>query len=167
MSTVFAGTYNADSGDYINGVACKFLVGIGTADNNRKNGLAVLGSGVVLAPESPNSIASASAASGNTAEKMLVTYGMLQDYAPKTPGAIGKPAQTIVTLAVADWSSFEQTVSIPDMTADAVVLIEPSGNPHAYYTDEIFLSSQASGSLTFGCSVAPTVDISVKVVYWP
>ena len=167
VSTVFAGTYNADSGDYINSVPCKFLVGIGTADNNRKNGLAVLGSGVVLAPESPNSIASASAASGNTAEKMLVTYAMLQDYAPKTPGAIGKPAQTIVTLAAADWSSLEQTIDISDMTASAVVLTEPSGNPHMYYANDVYLSSQADGHLTFGCTSAPSGDVSVKVVYWP
>lgn len=167
VSTVFAGTYNADSGDYINSVPCKFLVGIGTADSNRKNGLAVLGSGVVLAPESPNSIASASAASGNTAEKMLVTYAMLQDYAPKTPGAIGKPAQTIVTLTAADWSSLEQTVDISDMTASAVVLTEPSGNPHMYYANDVYLSSQTDGHLTFGCTSAPSGDVSVKVVYWP
>lgn len=168
-STVIVGTYNDDDNGlgYISGQNCKFLVGVGTADNDRKNGLAVMSTGTVAAPSCADTVNAALGGWSGDSRKVLVTYGMLQDYAPKTPGAIGKPAQTIVTLTAADWSSFEQTVSLSDMTASAVVLIEPSGNPHAYYTDEIFLSSQAAGSLTFGCSVAPTVDINVKVVYWP
>jgi hypothetical protein len=168
-SGTIVGSYNDDDNGlgYLSGQKCTFLVGAGTSDNDRKNGLAVMSTGTVAAPSCADTVNGALGGWYGDSRKILITYGMLQDYAPKTPGAIGKPAQTIVTLTAADWSSFEQTVSLSDMTASAVVLIEPSGNPHAYYTDEIYLSSQEAGSLTFGCSVAPTVDISVKVVYWP
>lgn len=72
---------------------------------------------------------------------------------------------TTATLAVADWSSNTQTVSVTGMTATAVVLIAPAPASQADYTDAgIVCTAQAAGTLTFTCDTTPTNAIVVNVV---
>ena len=164
------GAYNDDSNNngYIGGNKAQLVVGIGTSDNNRKNGFVVMQSGSLLAPECADTIEEATSASAISynPNKTIVTYGMLQDYAPRTPGAVGKPAVTLVTLASNGWSSDEQTVSVSNMSASCVVIAQPNGNPYAYNYHEVYVKEQGTDQLTFKCSTTPQVDIDVKVVYW-
>lgn len=72
---------------------------------------------------------------------------------------------TTVTLAVADWSSNTQTVNVTGMTADGVVLVNPTPANQSAYTDAgILCTAQAAGSLTFTCDTVPSADIVVTVV---
>jgi len=72
---------------------------------------------------------------------------------------------TTATLAVADWSSNTQTVSVTGMTADGVVLVSPTpANQSAYTSAGILCTAQAAGSLTFTCVTVPSADITVTVV---
>lgn len=72
---------------------------------------------------------------------------------------------TTATLAVADWSSNTQTVSVTGMTANGVVLVSPTpANQSAYTSAGILCTSQAAGSLTFTCDTVPSADITVTVV---
>jgi len=162
------GAYNDDSSacGYTTGAKVQLVVGIGTADNDRKNGFVVLQTGELLAPECTNSISEATSHIYSNPNKLIVTYGMLQDYAPRTPGAVGKPAVTIVTLSANDWSSDEQTVTVTDMSASCVVIAQPNASPYAYNYHEIYVKEQGTDTLTFKCATVPAVDIDVKVVYW-
>lgn len=72
-----------------------------------------------------------------------------------------------VTLAAADWSNFEQTVSVADVTADNRVEVSPGGNLAnytAYVENFIVCTAQAEGTLTFTCASVPSGDITVNVV---
>ena len=72
---------------------------------------------------------------------------------------------TTATLAVADWSSNTQTVSITGITADGVVMVSPTPANQSAYTDAgILCTAQAAGSLTFTCDTVPGADITVTVV---
>lgn len=164
-NVMFCGVYNSMTG--VEGA--KFIVGVGSQDNDRHNGLIIYSSGTAVAPIAPDTIQAGIAGitgSSMPSNKMLITYGMLQDYAPKNGGAVGKPSATIVTLTAAGWSNDEQTVSVPGISSGSVVIVQPSGNPGAWYIHEIYLVSQGTDELTFSYSTVPTVDVSVKVVYW-
>lgn len=72
---------------------------------------------------------------------------------------------TTATLAVADWSSNTQTVSITGITAGGVVMVSPTpANQSAYTSAGILCTAQAAGSLTFTCDTVPSADITVTVV---
>ena len=164
-TVMFCGVYNSMTG--VEGA--KFIVGVGSQDNDRHNGLIIYSSGTMVAPIAPDTIQAGIAGitgSSMPSNKMVITYGMLQDYAPKNGGAVGKPSSTIVTLTAAGWSNDEQTVSVPGISSGSVVIVQPSGNPGAWYIHEIYLVSQGTDELTFSYSTVPTVDVSVKVVYW-
>lgn len=169
VGEIITGAYNVYQGaGYSSAGKAQYIVGIGTSDNNRKDGFVVTTSGTLLAPSCSDSISEATSGSAIAydANKAVVTYGMLQDYAPMTPGAIGKPIQTIVTLVSSNWSGNEITVPVTNMTSSCVVIIQPDGDPSGFYTDKIYLKTQGTDELTFGCGVTPSVDIPVKVVYW-
>ena len=72
---------------------------------------------------------------------------------------------TTARLAVADWSSNTQTVSVTGMTADGVVFVNPTpANQSAYTSAGILCTAQAAGTLTFTCDTVPSADITVTVV---
>lgn len=74
-------------------------------------------------------------------------------------------ANTTVTLAVADWSSSTQTVSVTGVTATSVVLVAPDSASQSDYTSAgILCTAQGAGTLTFTCSTTPTNAITVNVV---
>jgi len=162
---IFLGAYNS-MGETTN---AQVVIGIGTSESERSNGFVVYKNGITAAPACPNTVSAASsaaAADGIDAGKVLVSYAMLQDYTSPGGGGSSRPTVTVLNLEAANWSNEELTESLPNITENSIVIIQPSGNPHAFYTDEIYLKSQGEGEVTFGCSVVPSVDITVKVVYW-
>lgn len=165
--SMFLGAYNTMTGT----TGAMFTVGIGN-DSTRKNGFVIFDSGVMAAPSSPDTITggtSAMATTGLNSDKMVVTYGMMKDYTGPGGGGSSRPHVGTVTLAAADWdgSTFEQTVSLTGMTAGAIVIVQPIGSPQQFNYHNVYLDSQGADELTFKCTTTPTLDISVKVVYWP
>ena len=70
-----------------------------------------------------------------------------------------------VTLASANWSSKEITVSATGVTASNTVIVSPSpANINDYATNSVYCSAQGSGTLTFSCNTEPSVDIDVNVL---
>lgn len=168
-SIIYIGSYNSDSNaeGYINMATPQLIVGIGTSDNDRKNGFVVMKNGILLAPECPNTVSEATSGTYSDARKLVMTYGLVMDYVHNvSPGTTGKPGQVVVTLNASDWSNSEQTIDFSGVDDNSVVIIAPSGSPDLFYTDRIYLKSQGEGELTFGCLFAPAENVDVKVVYW-
>lgn len=70
-----------------------------------------------------------------------------------------------VTLAAANWSNNEITVTATGVTASNTVIVAPDPSSMADYTSwGVYCSSQASNSLTFVCDTEPSNDIVVNVV---
>ena len=70
-----------------------------------------------------------------------------------------------VTLAAANWSNNEITVSATGVTASNTVIVSPAPSDIADYADcGVYCSAQGSGTLTFGCSDTPSGDIVVNVL---
>jgi hypothetical protein len=70
-----------------------------------------------------------------------------------------------VTLAAANWSGNEITVTATGVTASNTVICSPDPSDYSDYTDaEIYCSAQGSGTLTFSCDTEPASDIDVNVV---
>lgn len=179
---VYVGSYNTMNGVTEGGNANKgqFVVGIGTGENDRKNGFIVFTNGNVMAPNAPSSYAALQSTGyrGNV-DKSLATWEQIKTYTI-TPGKTGKPMTGSVSLKgtpgtsgemnkwVLNGQVYEQTVTLAGSYTTSVILTFPDGDPHAYYTDEIYYINQPEdGKIKFGCSTLPSVDIQVKVVYWP
>lgn len=72
---------------------------------------------------------------------------------------------TTATLAVADWSSNTQTVTVSGVKADSVVFVSPApASASDYASAGILCTAQAVNSLTFTCTTTPTNAITVNVV---
>lgn len=72
---------------------------------------------------------------------------------------------TTATLAVADWSSSTQTVTVSGVTADSVVFVSPApASASDYASAGILCTAQAANSLTFTCTTTPTNAITVNVI---
>lgn len=72
---------------------------------------------------------------------------------------------TTATLAVADWSSNTQTVTVSGVKADSVVFVSPApASASDYVSAGIFCTAQAADSLTFTCTTTPTNAITVNVI---
>lgn len=72
---------------------------------------------------------------------------------------------TTATLAVADWSSSTQTVTVSGVKADSVVFVSPApASASDYASAGILCTSQGTDSLTFTCTTTPTNAITVNVV---
>lgn len=72
---------------------------------------------------------------------------------------------TTATLAVADWSSSTQTVTVSGVKADSVVFVSPApASASDYASAGILCTAQAADSLTFTCTTTPTSAITVNVV---
>lgn len=96
--------------------------------------------------------------SGNNNYKLLDSDGTI-------PTARLTKANTTVTLAVADWSSSTQTVSVTGVTATSIVFVAPDSASQSDYTSAgILCTAQGAGTLTFTCSTTPTNAITVNVV---
>lgn len=72
---------------------------------------------------------------------------------------------TTGTLAVADWSSNTQTISVTGVTATSVVFVSPDPlSASDYASAGILCSAQNAGTLTFTCDTTPTNAITVNIV---
>ena len=72
---------------------------------------------------------------------------------------------TTATLAVADWSSSTQTVTVSGVTATSVVFVSPApASASDYASAGILCTAQAANSLTFTCTTTPTNAITVNVI---
>lgn len=70
-----------------------------------------------------------------------------------------------VSLAVADWSSNSQTVSVTGVTASNSVIVSPApASIDDYVAGGIKCTAQAAGTLTFTCTTTPSTAISVNVL---
>ena len=70
-----------------------------------------------------------------------------------------------VTLASANWSNKEITVTATGVTASNTVIASPApANINDYATNSVYCSAQGSDTLTFSCNTEPTVDIDVNVL---
>lgn len=68
------------------------------------------------------------------------------------------------TLAVNDWSSNTQTVTVQGVTASNTVFVAPAPASNAdYVAGGIVCTAQASNSLTFTCATTPSSAITVNV----
>lgn len=175
-SVVYSGAYNSMDGT--NGA--KFVVGNGTSDEDRRNGLTVYSTGAVAAPTCPDTIAGGVNAMSNTgisSDKMLVTYGQLKDYTGPGGGGSSRPLQSIEQLISSDWVSvpvsegsseytYEQSISLSGIDSNSIILTNPSGSSRIWYTSNIYLHEQSDDTLVFRCDIVPSGDVSVKVVYW-
>lgn len=81
------------------------------------------------------------------------------------PSSGGVNVNTTVTLAVADWSNNEQTVTVSGVKADSVVFVSPApASASDYASAGILCTAQAADSLTFTCTTTPSNAINVNVV---
>lgn len=72
---------------------------------------------------------------------------------------------TTATLAVADWSSKTQTVTVSGVKADSVVFVSPApASASDYASAGILCTSQSADSLTFTATTTPSVAIDVNIV---
>ena len=75
------------------------------------------------------------------------------------------PLERTVTLAAADWSSFQQTVSVTGLDSSYPVVVAPDPTDAEDYIDAgIICTAQGSGTLTFKCTSTPVNDIGVNVL---
>ena len=69
------------------------------------------------------------------------------------------------TLSASGWASKAQTVNVPGVTADNVVICSPAPASHtAYHENCVRCSKQGGGTLTFACDEVPTAALTVNVV---
>lgn len=72
---------------------------------------------------------------------------------------------TTATLAVADWSSNTQTITVSGVKADSVVFVSPAPSSASDYASAgILCTAQAADSLTFTCTTTPSSAITVNVI---
>jgi hypothetical protein len=76
-----------------------------------------------------------------------------------------KQSTLTVTLASANWSNNEITVTATWVTASNTVIVSPDPSNISDYTSNwVYCSAQGTNSLTFTCDTAPSNDIDVNVV---
>lgn len=69
------------------------------------------------------------------------------------------------TLAVADWSSNTQTITVNGVTSSNVVIVSPQPlSATDYAAAGILCTGQAANSLTFTCTATPSTAISLSIV---
>lgn len=94
--------------------------------------------------------------------KFLTTDGTDASWATVTT-----TTSTTATLAVADWSSNTQTLTVNGVTSSNVVIVSPqplsSGD---YATAGVLCTAQNTNSLTFTCTQTPSnaIDLSIVII---
>lgn len=84
---------------------------------------------------------------------------------PSDIGATSMSVPTAPTLAVADWSSNTQTVTVTGVTASNTVIVSPApASAVEYAACGILCTTQGTDSLTFTCTAVPANALTVNVV---
>lgn len=76
------------------------------------------------------------------------------------------PKAEVITLSSTKWSNNRQTVAVPGVTSDNLVIPAPeptTANYEAYVGSGIRCVSQATNSLTFVCGSVPSTNVTVNV----
>lgn len=77
----------------------------------------------------------------------------------------GGQTSTTTTLAVANWSSNTQTVTVNGVTAlNTVIVSYAPASRAAWISADVYCSAQATNSLTFTCSTTPTADLTANIL---
>jgi hypothetical protein len=72
---------------------------------------------------------------------------------------------TTATLAVNDWSSNTQTVSVANVTAsNNVIVVAAPASQLDYANNGVLCTAQGAGTLTFTCTSTPANAITVNVL---
>lgn len=96
-----------------------------------------------------------------TTDQVLTKTASGYDWANPT----GWSSTITVTLASANRSSKEITVSATGVTASNTVIVSPApANINDYASNSVYCYSQSSWSLTFKCNTVPSGDITVNVL---
>lgn len=75
------------------------------------------------------------------------------------------PISKTITLTTAGWSSNTQVVSVSEVTASNTVVVSAANTSRdAYSAAEVVCTAQTAGKLTFTCTTAPTVALTVNLV---
>lgn len=81
------------------------------------------------------------------------------------PEGVQMSVPTAPTLAVADWSSNTQTVTVNGVTASNTVIVSPApASAVEYAACGILCTTQGTDSLTFTCTAVPANALTVNVV---
>lgn len=94
-----------------------------------------------------------------------------REYVSSTINDRAIPIMTQVTLSTANWddATKSQTVTVNGILADTTaqnVQVNPIPTSMYYAIESgIYCSAQAENSLTFSCSIIPTEDITLNVVW--
>lgn len=76
-----------------------------------------------------------------------------------------KSKTTSITLSSANWSNNIQTVNIESVTQNSIILPAPAPESYIAYCEAgIYCSAQADKTLTFTCTDAPSVNLTVNVL---
>lgn len=76
-----------------------------------------------------------------------------------------RKATTSATLNAAGWSEKTQTVSVPGVTANNIVLVTPAPNSYVAYGEAVvYCSAQSDDHLTFTCEDDPAGDLTVNIL---
>lgn len=77
----------------------------------------------------------------------------------------GRKATASVTLSASAWSGKSQTVSVPGVTADNIVLVTPAPNSYVAYGEAVvYCTGQGTGTLTFSCEEVPGADLTANIL---
>lgn len=69
------------------------------------------------------------------------------------------------TLLASGWIENNQTVAVPGVTADNIVIVTPAPNSYVAYGEAVvYCSSQGYGQLTFTCEEVPGADLTANIL---
>lgn len=83
----------------------------------------------------------------------------------QAPSGGGGSTSATATLAVNDWSSNTQTVSVTGVTSSNNVIVSAAPASQADYTAAgVICTSQGAGTLSFSCQTVPSSALTVNVL---
>lgn len=78
---------------------------------------------------------------------------------------ISTSTKVSVTLLAANWADNAQTVNVAGATATNIKVISPDpASVDEYAACAVRATGEGAGTITFGCTTAPTNDLTVNIV---
>lgn len=137
--------------------------GPGIAINNNAITAVVDGSNIKLT-DSKITLNTDTVATKTYALGVFATKSSVENIASDMATKQAKVVSSTGTLTVSGWSNNVQVMQVEGMTADAVVLVSPAPAYFEQYGKAgIYASAQGDGTVTFKCTVPPTVSIDVNI----
>ena len=137
--------------------------GPGIAINNNAITAVVDGSNIKLT-DSKITLNTDTVATKTYALGVFATKSSVENIASDMATKQAKIVSSTGTLTASGWSNNVQVMQVEGMTADAVVLVSPVPAYFEQYCKAgIYASAQGDGTVTFKCTVPPTVSIDVNI----